>query len=389
MQSQRVIMLLQVEFVFPLHMISATILAILVWVATGIIWFRLRKSGGIATLFYVIFFGFMGFMAICDLPSVSASTPEQATFWGTLGLVFGLSAWFAVYLSGEYSTSDQPQPWRIVFIGIWYGVCVCGLFITFLLPPNAGAIVMIYVSGYGWTLSLAPFFLFPVGIFIVGSISLFFRFCFSVYRAAPNSPYGRRVRVFVYVITSGLGAVVAMSISRFLFIEFAMYFLTLEMVLSSIFIKLVFYLFYKEPSIVFLLAQKATCVFILNTGGTVFFEHSFEKSDTLTEYIDLFAPALTAVNFIVQESLELREVEWIRQFSTNQRTFLLDVRLEADLIGVLLVSKPTQMLRRGLSRLMADLITELSLRGTQIDFSWEMKKKFEELLPIAFPFLKS
>lgn len=379
----------QLSLSYYLHMISVILLASLCWITSGMLWFKLRKSGGIATHFYMVFFTIMGLMAITEIPAVSASTPDQATFWGSLGLMFGLSAWFAVYLSGEYASSDRPNPWRVTFIGVFYGACLSGLFIAILLPPGSGVMYENYEMGFGWSLSLASFFLLPMGIFIIGSVLIFFQFCLKAYRASPKSAYGRQYRAFIYVLVVALSMVLILSMARFIFIESAIILYTLELYLSAIFLFLMFYLFYKEPSVVFLLAQRASCVFILNTAGTLFFEYSFEKEDALTEYIDLFAPALTAVNYIVQESLELRDVEWIRQFSTSHRTFLIDTRLEADLVAVMLVTQPTEWLRRGLSQLMATLITELSLRGTQIDFSQDMKNKFVDLVHKAFPFLKS
>jgi len=94
---------------------------------------------------------------------------------------------------------------------------------------------------------------------------------------------------------------------------------------------------------------------ILDTAGFVAFDHQFQREEIPTAFRDMLGPALTAVNHLVQETLEFHEVEWIRVFRTDTQTFLLDVRAEADLVGLLVVSAPTQLLRRSLARTMDGL----------------------------------
>ncbi len=331
----------------------------------------------------------MDLQAGCEIPYVSATNLADATYWGAAGLLFGLTAWFMLFLSGEYSTSDRPASWRLATIGILYGFCAFGLGLNFILPPGTGNVQMINISDYGWTLMLMPAFFPSIALLTVGSFGMFAQFCLKVYRAAPNNTFGRKVHLFVYSIAAGLGTVTISSMIRFLFTDIAVYIPPFELFLAAGFLMWVFTLIYRDTRIMFLLPHNATCLFVLNTAGIVYYEHAFDKSGSLlTNYVDLFAPAITAVNYIVQESLELQEVEWIQEFSTDERTFLIDVRLEADLVGVLLVSKPTQMLRQGLSHFMAHLITAMSARGTKtFDFSQGMIFEINDILDEVFPYL--
>ncbi len=369
------------ENLYNLHMISAFVFAVLVWIAAGLWYVRMRKSGGLAGLFYQVFFFLIGLFAISEVPYVSATNLADATHWGALGLIFGLTAWFMLFLSGEYSTSDRPASWRLATIGILYGFCAFGLSLNFLFPPGMGYVIMTYISGYGWTLSLMPAFFPPIALLTIGSFGMFSQFCVKVFRAAPKTPLGHKVHQFIYAIAAGLGTVTIASMIRFLFREIAMFIPFFELFLAAAFLMWVFTLIYRDNRIIFLLPNKATCLFVLNTAGIVYYEHAFDKGGITANYIDLFAPALTAVNYIVQESLELQEVEWIQEFSTDERTFLIDVRLEADLVGVLLVDKPTQILRQGLSRFMAGLITAFSARGNkQMDFNQDMQLEVNDIL---------
>jgi uncharacterized protein YdeI (YjbR/CyaY-like superfamily) len=91
----------------------------------------------------------------------------------------------------------------------------------------------------------------------------------------------------------------------------------------------------------------------------------------------------------VQESLHLDKKEWIQEFGTRQKSFLLDIRPDVKLVGVLLVSKPTEILRNALAKLMDDLsylwVKEELIETTRIPE--ELQAKFEELLKISFPFI--
>lgn len=371
-----------------LHVVSALVFAVLDWIA-ALLWFvRMRKSGGYVGKFFAAFFFLIGCWSICEILYISSTAFVDATFLGTLGLIFVLTAWFMLFLSGEYSISERPVPWRLALIGILYGFCAFGLFLNLLLPNSVRLVFMIPIHEYGWALTFLPSYLPPIALFMIGSLGMFAQFCWRVLRAAPKTPFGQKVHRFVYAISGGLGIVAISSLIRFLFTDIAVYIPPFEFFLSAGFLVWVFLLIYGDTRIMFLLPNKATCLFVLNTAGIVYYEHAFDKSGILANYVDLFAPAITAVNYIVQESLELQEVEWIQEFSTDDRTFLINVRLEADLVGVLLVSKPTQMLRQGLSRFMADMITAMSARGTkQFNFSQDMLFELNDILDDVFPYL--
>ncbi len=373
-----------------LHVASAFVFSVLVWIAAFLWYLRMRKSWGFAGFFYQMFFLSIGLWAISEIPVISTTDCLDAMRWGALGLLFGFTAWFMLFMSGEYSTSDRPTPWRIGTIGILYGFCAFGLCLNIMLPAGAGNVVMIWVEAYGWTLTIIPAFFPPIALLCVGSFIMFAQFCLKAYRAAPDTPFGHKVHQFIYGISGGLAVVVISTMIRFLFIDLAVFIPPIELFLAAGFLMWVFTLIYRDNRIIFLLPHKATCLFVLNTAGIVYYEHVFDKeSGIIMNYVDLFAPAITAVNYIVQESLELQEVEWIQEFSTDERTFLIDVRLEADLVGILLVSKPTQILRQGLSNFMAKLITAISARGNQLmEFSQSMLWELNDILDETFPYLR-
>jgi hypothetical protein len=195
------------------------------------------------------------------------------------------------------------------------------------------------------------------------------------------------VHQYVYAIIAGLGTVTISTMMRFTFTDIALFIPPIEFFLSVTFLMWAFTLIYRDNRVIYLLPHNATCLFVLNTSGIVCYEHAFDKTGIISNYVDLFAPALAAVNYIVQESLVLQEVEWIQEFSTDNRTFLIDVRLEADLVGVLLVSKPTQMLRQGLSRFMASLIIAQSELSKKVEISGPVQYGVQKILEDAFPFL--
>ena len=346
----------------------------------------MRGVGGIAGNYFTAFFLLIAMYAIFQGIYPSIETVSEAIFWGVLSIMFVDTGFLCIFLAGEYAASDRPRPWRISSLGIGYGIVWCFLFITLISPPGEGLLFITFVPGFGWVLNATPLFFWSNTFFGIGSFGFFLRFCISAYRIAPVSHFGTNVKrllvTLVYVCLIAGGGISG----AWYFTDFATDIPSITMIRMSLCMIYSFFLLDKEFRLMYLLPQKTTCLFVLNTSGIVYYSHMFQTEDPVAS-VGLFAPALAAVNFIVQESLELKEDDWIQEFHTDERTFLLDVRSDIELMGVLLVSRPTQMLRKAFARFMDELTPIWKSNNNQLILTPEEKEKVKQIIAKAFLFI--
>ncbi len=313
---------------------------------------------------------------------------EDATIWGAWALIAFNSAFLCIVLAGEYSTEDRPAPWRLTSLGVIYGIVWCFLAITLFSPPGTGLIYMTFIQGFGWILLVTPVYFYLNLLFAIEALYFFLEFCVKAFRAATNSTrFGGNTRKLVVTFILGFIITVVAMGGGWFFPDFAINAPGSTMISISLCIIYAFSILAKDYRLIFLLPQEATCLFVLNTSGMVYFDHMFQSDEEPFTSIGIFAPALAAVNFIVQESLDLTEDDWIKEFHTDERTFLLEVRADINLVGVLLVSKPTPMLRKALTRFI-DLLSPLWIHNNkQLNLAPEEKQKVKQIITDAFPFI--
>ncbi len=380
-------MLLPPELMVIAHILTACILAILMGIATVFWLIRMRGVGGVAGNYFSAFFFLIFCYAILQGIYPFTNTEADATFLGAVTFLSVNTAFLYVFLAGEYSITDRPSPWRITALGICYGIVWVFLVITITSEPGTGLLYMNYAPGFGWVLYVTPVYFIFNALFAIGALGFFLEFCVRAYRAAPQTQFGTNVRKLLVALVTGFFITGAGIAGGWFFTDFAVEAPIGTMACVSLFLLYLFSLLAKEYRIMFVLAHKATCLFVLNTSGVVYYDHMFQTDEDPLATIDLFAPALAAVNFIVQESLQLKESDWIKQFNTDQRTFLLDVRADCDMVGILLVSKPTQMLRKALVHFM-DLLSPI-WRGNNnmLTLSPDEIHKIHQIILDAFPFI--
>ncbi|HMF31610.1 MAG TPA: hypothetical protein VKK79_09360 [Candidatus Lokiarchaeia archaeon] len=380
----------QINYIYPLHLSTAIILAGLMGTATMLWRIRMRKIGGITGIFFTLFFFFITLYAICQALYPTATTVEIATIISILDIIFGTAIWFFLFLAGEYAASDRPAPHRVAFVSLWYGIVTCGLFLSLFLPPGSGLIYVSFNPEFGWVLRVAPLYIILNTIFGCSALGCFLQFCLKAYNLAPASKFGSHVRQLVVALSIGLAIDIVLITGGWFFEDWMLISPSLTMINTAIFQVIAFLLLFREYRIIYLVPHRAYGLFVLNTtSGTQYFHHEFDKSEVTITHSDLVGGALTAVNSLVQESLNLDKTEWIQEFSTSHRSFLLDMRPEFEIVGVLLISKPTEILRNSLAKLMDSLCLMWEERGLKetTRISDEMEAYFEKILKESFPFV--
>ncbi len=278
----------------------------------------------------------------------------------------------------------------MTLLGLTYGIVWIFLMVTILSPPGTGMLYLSYVSGFGWVLYVTPTYMIANGLFAIGAIGFFLDFCIKAHRAtSPSTEFGANARKLIRSLVTSLLVTGAGVGGGWIFTDFIAEMPAVTLALTSLFMLYIFSLLTKEFRIMFLLPHKATCLFVLNTSGVVYYDHMFQSDEDPLATIDLFAPALAAVNFIIQESLQLKKSDWIQDFHTDERTFLLETRADCDLVGILLVSKPTQMLRRSLVHFIDHLTPIWQGNGNKLLLDGEEIIKINEIIKDTFPFIPS
>ncbi len=380
-------MLFPPELLLLAHVLSATLLTTLMGIATVFWIIRMRGVGGVAGNYFSAFFFLIFCYAILQGLYPIASSAADATFLGALTFLAVNTAFLYIFLAGEYSTTDRPSPWRVTSLGIAYGTVWVFLVITIIVPPGAGPLYMTYFPGFGWVLFVTPIYLTVNAIFAVGALSFFLEFCVRAYRAAPQSQSGAHARKLLSALVIGFFITGAGVAGGWYFTDYAVEAPIATMVCISLSMLYAFSQLAQEYRIMFLLPHKATCLFVLNTSGVVYYDYMFQRDEDPLATIDLFAPALAAVNFIVQESLQLKESDWIQEFHTDERTFLLEVRGDCDLVGILIVSKPTQMLRKALVHFIDNLTPIWRSNNNQLVLDSDEILKINQIMKNAFTFI--
>ncbi len=264
-----------------------------------------------------------------------------------------------------------------------------GFISTLLKPAGSGLLYMSYVSGFGWISHFTPFFLLAVMISSMLSLGLFLQFCHKAFHAAPATKFGKNVRKLLVALSFGLVLDVLVLGMGMLFDDLAMYTPIVAMACTAVFQILAFSLLFREYRIIYFMPHKAIGIIVLTTEGVVCFDHKFEKVGESNAIHDFLGPALTAVNNLVQETLELTAIEWVREFRTEKMSFLLDVKPQYDFIGVLVVSKVTQILTKSFSKFMESLMSLYEKSGGELCDTPEKEKQMHELCVKAFPYIPS
>ena len=375
------------EFLLPLQIVSAYILAGLMGTAT-IVWFiRMRNVGGIAGNYFTFFFACIMMFAISIVLMVSANSAEIATFWGVLAILHGITGMFTLFLSGEYSITDRPPPLRVMTVGTCYGISMGGFIYTLFQPPGNGLILMTYVPGFGWIIHVVPVFILMNLLSVILSLGFFLHFCHKAFWAAPHNSFGKRTRTLLVALSLGLCIDCLVIGIGWIIEDFAIFSPIIITISTSVFQILAFFLLFREYRIIFFIPHKAFGIIVLNTEGIVYFNHDFQREGGLNAIRDYLGSALNTVSSLVQETLDLPAIEWIREFQTKKLTFLLDVRPQEDIVGLLLVSQPTQILRKAFVRFMNNLITLcLKSKGDFCDTP-EKEQHVHEICADAFPFI--
>jgi hypothetical protein len=378
---------LPLELLYLLQIAGALILATLMGIATVVWFFRTRNVGGTAGNYFTLFYACISMYAVSTFCMVTATSAENATFWGVLSFLHGISGWFFLFLSGEYSITDRPPPIRIMTVGTVFGMSI-GIFIyTLLQPVGTGMLLVAYVPSYGWVSHVTVFFI--IINLISGFLSNFFylQFVMKAYRASPNTTFGRRARTLLVTLSIGLWIDVLGVDLGWLLEDFAILSPIIVTISTSVFMIIAFCLLFREYRIIYFMPQKAIGIIILSTEGVVYFDHTFQKDVESAALRDFLGPALTAVNNLVKETLELAAIDWIREFQTDKMVFLLEVRPEHEIVGLLVVSKLTQILRKSFGKFM-DSISVLCENTTgDLCNTPEKEKHLHEMCAQAFPFL--
>ncbi len=375
------------EYLYPLQIFASLLLASLMGGATVVWYLRMRNVGGVAGNYFTLFFACIAMYAVATILQVSASTVEDATFWGALSLLHGITGWFFLFLAGEYSVTDKPPPIRVMTVGTCYGISLGGFIFTFLSLPGSGLLFVTYIPSYGWVSHVIPFFILLNLVSGFFSNVCFLQFVIKGYRIAPNTSFGKRSRTLLVSLSIGLWIDVTLVGAGWIFEDFAILGPIIIMFVSSVFIIIAFFLLFREYRIIYFMPHKAIGIIVLSTEGVVYFDHKFQKEVGTKAIRDFLGPALTAVNNLVQETLELATIEWVREFRTEKMTFLLDVRVQYDLIGLLVVSKPTQILRTAFAKFMDNLMTLYEKTKGALCDTPEKENHIHEICMKAFPFI--
>ncbi len=375
------------EILYPLQIFGSLLLASLMGGATFVWYFRMRNVGGIAGNYFTMFFACISMYAVSLMFQITANTVEDATFWGGLALLHGITGWFCLFLAGEYSVTDSPRPIRVMTVGTCYGISLGGFLYTLLNPPGSGLVYVVDVPNYGWVSHVTLLFLLVNILSGFLSNACFLQFVIKGYRVAPNTSFGRRSRTLLIVLSIGLWIDVTLVGAGWIFEDFAIIGPIIIMFVSSIFIIFAFFLLFREYRIIYFMPHKAIGIIVMNTDGLVYFDHKFQKEVGSNAIREFLGPALTAVNNLVQETLELAAIEWVREFRTDKMTFLLDVRPQYDMIGLLLVSKPTQILLTAFRKFMDNLMVLYETTKGELCDTPEKEKRIHEICVKAFPFI--
>ncbi len=375
------------EFLFPLQILTALLLASLMGSAAVMWYLRMRNVGGTAGNYFTMFFACISMYAVALILQISARTEAEATIWGVLALLHGITGWFCLFLAGEYSVTDSPRPMRVMTVGTCYGMALGGFIYSLLISPGSGLVLVSYVAGYGWVSHVT--LLFTLVIILSGFLSnaRFLQFVIKGYRVAPNTSFGRRSRTLLVTLSIGLWIDFITVGAGWIFWDYAIFSPVVLSIVSSVFIIVAFFLLFREYRIIYFMAQKAIGIIVLSTEGVVYFDHKFQKEIENNAIREFLGPALTAVNNLVQETLDLAAIEWIREFQTDKMTFLLDVRAQYDIIGLLLVSTPTQILRTAFRKFMDNLMILYETTKGELCDTPEKEKRIHEICVKAFPFI--
>ncbi len=331
------------------------IISIMMSVIVGVVWiFYMRKVGGYVGLFCSLAITALCSFIICGLHYLTVNSMEEIRFWGLFSLACLFSTCLFFFLTGEYATSDQPISWRVILVGCFSGM-IYGALLLSIAPDYASTLIYaINLGESGWVWQVSPIFLAFLAFFLTGTLGFFAMFCATIYRAEESSPFKISSQRFVVSLAIGLPIIIAISIVRLFYANLDLMISTIQIISTVGIVLEIFSSLIKEPRLIYLQPHKPIALFIVDTAGTVHFTHQFGINRLMTS-AELFAPAITAINSIVQQSLKLDQLEGIQEFSTDEHSFLLHLNSKLEMIGVLLVPKPTQMVRKALARLMNHL----------------------------------
>lgn len=381
------------ERIYPLHIFTGLLLACLMGIAT-IVWsLRMRKIGGIAGICFTLFFFFSMLYAIYEMICPTVVSESVAINWSVFVFIFVNTAWLSLFLAGEYSYSDRPLVWRIFIVVFGYGFAVCALLVSLFLSPGTGFVTVTYINSFGWVMHLTYTAFILEGGFAVCALLLFLQFCFRAIRAAPKNKFGSRIRKLLIALSFGLlidGFLVAVTYNYEYFPmlqEFAFIGPSIIMAITSFFQIIAFVLLFREYRIIYFMPHRAIGIYVVNHSGKVLYDYIFQKRD-VSEDSNLLGPAVNAINSIVHQTLSLPKLELIRELRTKSQTFILDMRLSEDVVGLLVVSKSTPLLRKALSTFIDNSIANGISNQTEKDKEIEDRKaKLLSLLKNSFPFI--
>ncbi len=379
--------ILSLDQIFPFHAIISILLASLMGTATIVWWTRMRKIGGIAGICFTLFFFFTTGFAILAYLYPTAPNQRIATNYGVIAFMCANTCWFFLFIAGEYSYSDRPMVWRVILVVIGYGAVISGLITTFFLPLGSGLLFMTYTAPFGWVLNLS-FSLFILNAsYAFIALVLFIQFCYRGIRAAPKNKFGSHVRKLFIALSLGLWidcCLVAFTLNPE---ATAIIGPSLIMANTSIFQIIAFFLLFREYRIIYFMPHRAVGIFVVDASGQVIFNYIFQTQEVTVEG-NLLGPALNAINKVVHETLNLPKFEWIQELRTASQTFILDIRSNDDLVGLLVVSKSTPLLRKALSTFLDTLIAKKAIVKTDANkVTREKNMELLEDLKITFPFI--
>ncbi len=355
-----------------------SILGVAIWLI------YVRKIGGKAGFFFSFAFIIDCGYVICQLNYILADNFEQIRFWGLTGFVCLISSCFFLFLGGEYSTSDQPISWRIMIVGGLLGL-ISGASILSLVPEYSYSLLYVTDLGeQGWVWGASPIFLVFLLAFFIGSMSLFIRFCAIFYHTEIRSPFKVPSRTLTISLAIGLPTINCLCISRIFYPNLDIDVSIIQLVPSLAILIVIITTIIIQPRVIYLQPHKPIALFLVDINGGIHFTYEFNSGNVMGS-VELFAPVITAINSIVQQSLKLDQSEWIQQFSTAKHTFLLELNSKIGIIGMLLVPKPTQIVRIALSKFMSNLGSIWKVIYEHEILSSD-HKDVNRLLTDAFPF---
>ncbi len=379
--------ILSADLIYPFHVTTSLLLASLMVTATVVWWIRMRKIGGIAGICFALFFFFVMGYALFSFFYPTALDEKTATNFGVSAFICANTGWFFLFIAGEYSYSDRPMVWRVAVVVIGYGVVLSGLITTFFIPLQSGSVYMIDSAPFGWYLNLSYTTLIMVGSYSFIALILFFQFCFRGIHAAPKNKFGSSIRKLLIALSAGLWIDCVLVAITFYPGATALIGPSLIMANTSIFQIIAFFLLFREYRIIYFMPHRAIGIFVVNGSGQVIYDFIFQKQDIIAEG-SVLGSALNAINNIMHQTLNVPKTEWIQELRTASQTFILDIRPTEDLVGLLVVSKSTPLLRKALSTFLDTLIAKRIIK--QVDNNKITRERNEELLQnlkITFPFI--